>query len=342
MANVITQILDSGVQEILDTGYAEKAPYKLEAMDFFDIFQEVDNRRNDGDTYTTNLIGRNNNMTGIVKSGSRNYEQNTPEEVERFTQSYTRLGEYASWTESDELKLQETLGRMGGNVKFGYNDLLERAQLNSPRRLIDDLYRSMDTICWFGRDNLTVIRDAYKRNQQLTAVGTPSLITQNPVGKVTTNGVFTHNQIERVPASAYYTPANAEIAINQILDIHMAMLTNCGFGINRIVLPADVAAKIKEAPQTLQMKSFQAQLKEAIPEIEIKASHTLMRYNIKHAIVFHESPNDYEKVCACRVSGYKFKDKIDVDAFERHIWGVCGGFEVRQPDGIKIITGVKG
>ena len=341
MADVISDVLNQSLWEAKNSSYAKQAAYRLEALRFFGATMEVDERYDIGDTYTTKLISRDNNMADSVKAGSRNYKQGLPDSVESFTQAYDRLGKYLSWTENDELKLQEALNRLRGDPIGNYNAFLEGVTEKSPRRLIEAFYRAVDAEIWFGKANKDLISQKFDNNIEPTLTNIPSLMTANPANKVTTNGVGTHPKIERVAANNVFTAANAKIAANQIKDINLEMITKCGFGVNRVILPADVAQDVDQSATTLELKTLTELLKPVMPDVEVIASETLLRYGIKDAIVFHYSTNYYDNVCSCRLSQFALKEKFDIDTWEIHGYGVCGGLEVKIPDGIKIITGIK-
>lgn len=341
MSDVLTNFLESSRWELDNQSYAKEAAYRMEAIDIFGISSgvETDSRYNDGEAFYTKLISRDNNMASIAKAGNRNHEQNTPDEVSTFAQAYTRLEDYATWTDSDEMKLRDALSR--SNNIIGYNAFLEGININSPRRLLDSWYRTIDIIAWFGRENAMLIKECYKNHKKPDATNIATLTTQNAVGKITTNGVFTHNKIERIPTTAEYIPINSQTAINQLKDINTQMNDECGFGINRIVLPRDVADNFEKANATAHMVPFEVQVKEVLPDAEIVKSNTLLRYGIKHAIVFHKGSTDYDQVCGCKISNTSFKEQKYFDTLEYLVYGVTGGLEVKIPSGIKIITGIK-
>ena len=345
MSDVVLNILNKRFEELINSGYVAKRPYEWEATRIFGYVADDRTEIKDGQKYFTNIIGRNNNLAFHQKEGSTDYKQNTLQTVEEFAQRYARYAEMCQWTDADDEEISVAMSRATPLTSYGEDALLENARLHTPRQMIDDLYRTFDLTYWFGSENVAKIQAQYANNQMADITTIPTLQTANANNVITTNGVLTHNKIERIAAAQYYTPANSNDVVNQLVDIDVKMKTECGFGINRIVLPAGIAEYSAKAPGNYSEVSLKENIKQVFDNmgepVEIISSNTLGRFGIKSAIVFHYAEDDYEKVCHCRLNKFNTRDDYRFDIHKRLITAPCGGFEVRIPEGIKIITGIK-
>jgi len=345
MSDVVLNILNKSFADLINSGYVAKLPYKFEATKLFGYQADDRTEIKAGQKYETNIIGRNNNIAFQTKEGNTDYQQNTLPSVETFDQKYCRYTEACRWNDTDDSLVDDEVRKAGSLATYGMERILENAKLQTPRQMIDALYRAFDLTYWFGADNVAKIQQQQSNNQEANLTTIPTLQTANANGVIAVNGVFTHNKIERIASVNEYTPQNSDAVIQQLVDISSEMKKNCDFGINRIILPLNIADQSQKATATLAQKRFDVMLKEGLERegerVEIIGSNTLYRFGIKCAIAFHYSEEDYDRVCHCRVNRFKALYEKHFSNHMRVIEAPCGGFEVRIPDGIKIITGIK-
>jgi len=337
MASLISDVVKASFSEVLNLDYISKIAYSLEAIDFFDLSNRiVSANESDGTRFSTELIDRDNQVAHHTKEGSRNYKQNLPLQTKQITQSFFRLGLMQSWTLSDEEKISKIYDKLKG---FGSsnNDILESvlSDFKSPRKMVEHIFRGVDRLCWFGSANY----DKLQSNPAITETTDPSLTTKANQGDVATFGVFTHPEVERIISP--YTISQLEGFLNVIKQQNTLMLQNTNKEINKIILPADLDV-VHVYQLAGESKTLLGHIKDVMPQADIRLSHTLSRHGIDGCIVCHVDANKNDRMFGCVVSDVRVTDEsIYMDSKERGTYAICGGFEVKNPDGIKIITGIK-
>lgn len=334
--NLINDVVNASFAEVLNLDYISQVAYKLEAIDFFDISNRIVSAdKADGEQFYTDLIDRDNQVAYHTKEGSRNYKQNLPLSTRKITQSFYRLALMQSWTESDEEKISILYDKLRG-LNNSNNDIIESelSSFKSPRKMLEQILRGADRLCWFGSSNYNKLLN----NPALTETEDAGLTTKS--NNVETYGVFTHPEIESIVSSS--PVSDLEGFLNVLKEQNTLMLQNTNKEVNKIILPADLDT-VKVYQLSGESKTLLGHIKDVMPQADIRLSHTMSRHGINACIVCHTDENRNDRMFGCVLSNVKTTPATQyMDSIDQGMYAVCGGFEVKNPDGIKIITGIKG